>query len=106
MKIMFVSDMGFFTDAYDLFGLADILGRKRIDGYEVLILAIGAAACPWCWSNRVKNSRPDGQAGSAVPRGLDVNADHRRVFLQARLEPGELRVAGVVHPVDDVIQIV
>ena len=82
MKIMFVSGMGFFTDAYDLFvigivvallkpqwGLttaqvscstrppwrsavgaivfgrvADILGRKRIYGYEVLILAVGAIA--------------------------------------------------------------
>jgi MFS transporter, PHS family, inorganic phosphate transporter len=80
-KIMFVSGMGFFTDAYDLFvigivvvlvkpewglsttdvsllnsvtlaasavgaivfgRIADILGRKRIYGYEVLILAIGA----------------------------------------------------------------
>jgi MFS transporter, PHS family, inorganic phosphate transporter len=83
MKIMFISGMGFFTDAYDLFvigivvylikpewGLttgqiswlnsatliasafgavlfgrvADMLGRKRIYGYEVLILAIGAIA--------------------------------------------------------------
>ena len=82
-KIMFISGMGFFTDAYDLFiigivvdllkpqwhlstgqvsllnsatlaasalgavifgRVADILGRKRIDGYEVLILAIGAIA--------------------------------------------------------------
>jgi MFS transporter, PHS family, inorganic phosphate transporter len=82
-KIMFVSGMGFFTDAYDLFVIgivvsllttewhlstgqvswlnsatllasavgaiifgrvADILGRKRIYGYEVLILAIGALA--------------------------------------------------------------
>jgi MFS family permease len=82
-KIMFVSGMGFFTDAYDLFvigivvvlvkpewglsttdvsllnsvtlaasavgaivfgRIADILGRKRIYGYEVLILAIGALA--------------------------------------------------------------
>jgi MFS transporter, PHS family, inorganic phosphate transporter len=82
-KIMFVSGMGFFTDAYDLFvigivvyllktewslstsqvswlnsatllasavgaivfgRIADILGRKRIYGYEVLILAIGAIA--------------------------------------------------------------
>jgi PHS family inorganic phosphate transporter-like MFS transporter len=82
-KIMFVSGMGFFTDAYDLFvigivvvlikpewGLstgqvsllnsvtlaasavgavifgrvADILGRKKIYGYEVLILALGALA--------------------------------------------------------------
>jgi len=82
-KIMFVSGMGFFTDAYDLFVIgivvyllksqwhlstgqvswlnsatllasavgaivfgrvADILGRKRIYGYEVLILAIGAIA--------------------------------------------------------------
>ncbi|HUK71413.1 MAG TPA: MFS transporter [Streptosporangiaceae bacterium] len=82
-KIMFVSGMGFFTDAYDLFvigivvallkpewhlstsqvslinsitllasavgalvfgRIADILGRKRIYGYEVLILAFGALA--------------------------------------------------------------
>jgi MFS family permease len=81
MKVMFVSGMGFFTDAYDLFvigvvvailttkwhlstdqvsllssatlgaaafgalvfgRIADILGRKRIYGYEVLILAAGA----------------------------------------------------------------
>ena len=83
VKIMFVSGMGFFTDAYDLFVIgivvallkpewnlstgqvsllnsatlaasavgaivfgrvADILGRKKIYGYEVLILAIGAIA--------------------------------------------------------------
>src|ERR1700752_1187952 len=83
LKIMFVSGMGFFTDAYDLFVIgivvslikpqwtlstnqtswlnsatllasavgaivfgrvADMLGRKRICGYEVLILAIGAIA--------------------------------------------------------------
>jgi MFS transporter, PHS family, inorganic phosphate transporter len=83
-KIMFISGMGFFTDAYDLFiigvvmtllkplwhpsaleeGLvestsllaaaigallfgrvADMLGRKRIYGMEVLILAAGAIAC-------------------------------------------------------------
>jgi MFS family permease len=82
-KIMFISGMGFFTDAYDLFiigvvmsilkdewhpspvaaGLvtstallasavgailfgrvADMLGRKRIYGYEVLVLAVGAIA--------------------------------------------------------------
>jgi MFS transporter, PHS family, inorganic phosphate transporter len=82
-KIMFVSGMGFFTDAYDLFvvgivvallktqwnlgtgqvsllnsvtlaasavgaivfgRVADILGRKKIYGYEVLILAVGALA--------------------------------------------------------------
>ena len=82
-KIMFISGMGFFTDAYDLFiigivvallktqwklgtgqvsllnsatlaasavgaivfgRVADILGRKKIYGYEVLILAIGAIA--------------------------------------------------------------
>ncbi|MGH3397420.1 MAG: MFS transporter [Streptosporangiaceae bacterium] len=80
---MFVSGMGFFTDAYDLFvigivvallkpewglsttqvsllnsvtlaasavgaivfgRIADMLGRKKIYGYEVLILAIGAIA--------------------------------------------------------------
>jgi MFS transporter, PHS family, inorganic phosphate transporter len=83
LKIMFVSGMGFFTDAYDLFvigivvtlietewklstsqvswlnsatllasavgaivfgRIADILGRKKIYGYEVLILAAGAIA--------------------------------------------------------------
>ncbi|HEY1985544.1 MAG TPA: MFS transporter [Terracidiphilus sp.] len=83
-KIMFISGMGFFTDAYDLFiigivmtllkpiwhvrpleeGLvestallaaafgallfgrvADMLGRKRIYGLEVLVLAAGALAC-------------------------------------------------------------
>ncbi len=83
IKIMFVSGMGFFADAYDLFvigivvalvqtewhlstsqvswlnsatllasafgaiifgRIADILGRKRIYGYEVLVLAIGAVA--------------------------------------------------------------
>src|SRR6202142_528304 len=83
LKIMFVSGMGFFTDAYDLFvigivvaliktqwslstgqvswlnsatllasafgaiifgRIADMLGRKRIYGYEVLILAAGAIA--------------------------------------------------------------
>jgi len=82
-RIMFISSMGFFTDAYDLFiigvvmemlkhewsispvaeGLvtstallasavgallfgrvADMLGRKRIYGYEVLVLAAGAIA--------------------------------------------------------------
>ena len=82
-KILFVSGMGFFTDAYDLFvigivvvllkpewglsttqvsllnsvtlaasavgaivfgRIADILGRKKIYGYEVLILAVGALA--------------------------------------------------------------
>jgi MFS family permease len=83
LKIMLISGMGFFTDAYDLFvigivvylikpewglttgqiswlnsatllasafgaivfgRIADMLGRKRIYGYEVLILAIGAIA--------------------------------------------------------------
>jgi PHS family inorganic phosphate transporter-like MFS transporter len=83
LKIMYVSGMGFFTDAYDLFvigivvallktewhlstnqtswlnsatllasavgailfgRIADMLGRKRIYGYEVLILAAGAIA--------------------------------------------------------------
>jgi MFS family permease len=83
LKIMFVSGMGFFTDAYDLFvigiavsilktqwdlsttqvsllssttlaasavgaivfgRIADIFGRKKMYGYEVLILAIGAVA--------------------------------------------------------------
>jgi MFS transporter, PHS family, inorganic phosphate transporter len=90
-KIMFISGMGFFTDAYDLFiigvvmallkpmwhvgkveeGLvestallaaalgallfgrvADMLGRKRIYGVEVLVLAAGAIACafsPGIW---------------------------------------------------------
>src|ERR1700761_8568908 len=83
-KIMFISGMGFFTDAYDLFiigvvmamlkhvwsvskleeslvestallasafgallfgRVADMLGRKRIYGVEVLVLAAGALAC-------------------------------------------------------------
>jgi hypothetical protein len=44
--------------------------------------------------------------GSAVARCLDVNPDHRRVFLQALGQPGELGVSRVVHPVDNVIQIV
>jgi MFS transporter, PHS family, inorganic phosphate transporter len=83
-KIMFISGMGFFTDAYDLFiigivmtliksqwhitpleeslvnstallssalgallfgRIADMLGRKRIYGFEVLVLAAGAFAC-------------------------------------------------------------
>lgn len=83
-KIMFISGMGFFTDAYDLFiigvvmtllkplwrvqpleeslvestallaaalgallfgRVADMIGRKRIYGFEVLVLAAGAIAC-------------------------------------------------------------
>jgi PHS family inorganic phosphate transporter-like MFS transporter len=83
-KIMFISGMGFFTDAYDLFiigvvmtlikplwhvrpleeslvestallasalgallfgRVADMVGRKRIYGFEVLVLAAGALAC-------------------------------------------------------------
>ncbi len=86
-KIMFVSGMGFFTDAYDLFiigvaltllkplwnlsafhvavigstsliaaaagsivfgRVADVMGRKRIYGVEVLVLAAGAIACAFC----------------------------------------------------------
>ena len=86
-KIMLISGMGFFTDAYDLFvigvvmsllkpmwhvgkveeGLvtstallaaalgallfgrvADMVGRKRIYGVEVLVLAFGAIACAFC----------------------------------------------------------
>src|SRR6202020_299945 len=82
-KILFISGMGFFTDAYDLFvigvvaslvtkqwhiagyqksllsslalltsavgavvfgRIADRLGRKKIYGYEVLVLAVGAIA--------------------------------------------------------------
>lgn len=46
-KILFISGMGFFTDAYDLlvFGrVADRLGRKKIYGFEVLVLAAGAVA--------------------------------------------------------------
>src|SRR5215469_7173801 len=90
-KIMFISGMGFFTDAYDLFiigvvmtllkplwhvakveealvestaliasalgallfgRVADMLGRKRIYGIEVLVLAAGAICCalsPGIW---------------------------------------------------------
>jgi PHS family inorganic phosphate transporter-like MFS transporter len=88
-KIMFISGMGFFTDAYDLFvigvvmallkpmwhvgkveeGLvestallaaalgallfgrvADMVGRKRIYGVEVLVLAAGAIACAFSFN--------------------------------------------------------
>ena len=90
-KIMFISGMGFFTDAYDLFiigvvmtllkpmwhvakveealvestaliasaigallfgRVADMVGRKRIYGFEVLVLAVGALLCalsPGIW---------------------------------------------------------
>jgi MFS family permease len=83
-KIILISGMGFFTDAYDLFVIgvvmslvkpiwhigkveeslvdstallaaaigallfgrvADMLGRKRIYGFEVLVLAAGATGC-------------------------------------------------------------
>jgi PHS family inorganic phosphate transporter-like MFS transporter len=86
-KIMLISGMGFFTDAYDLFiigvvmsllkpiwhtgkldealvastallaaaigallfgRIADMLGRKRIYGLEVLVLAAGAIGCALC----------------------------------------------------------
>jgi hypothetical protein len=81
--------------------VTDIPGRKRIYGYEVLILAIRAiaSACAFLLILRAAG-------GSAVPRGLEVDAFHRRVFLQARLEPCELRIAGVAHQVDHVIQVV
>jgi MFS transporter, PHS family, inorganic phosphate transporter len=88
-KIMFISGMGFFTDAYDLFiigvvmslvkpiwhigkveeslvdstallaaalgallfgRVADMLGRKRIYGVEVLVLAAGAIGCAFATS--------------------------------------------------------
>ena len=89
-KIMFISGMGFFTDAYDLFiigvvmallkqewrispteeglvastallasavgavlsgRIADMLGRKRIYGYEVLVLAVGAVASAFSFAS-------------------------------------------------------
>ena len=46
-KIMFISGMGFFTDAYDLFIIGVVRharAQKRIYGYEVLVLAVGAVA--------------------------------------------------------------
>ena len=88
-KIMFISGMGFFTDAYDLFiigvvmtilkhqwhvskledGLvsstaliaaaigallfgrvADMIGRKKIYGVEVLVMAAGAVGCAFCYN--------------------------------------------------------
>src|ERR1700691_5986512 len=88
-KIMFISGMGFFTDAYDLFiigvvmslvkpiwhtgkleeslvdstallaaalgallfgRVADMIGRKRIYGVEVLVLAAGAIACAFSFN--------------------------------------------------------
>jgi hypothetical protein len=119
-KIMFISGMGFFTDAYDLFvigvvmsmlkeqwhvsptadglvtstallasaigavlfgRIADMLGRKRIYGYEVLVLAAGALASAlspdiwWLIGFRFI---------LGIILGLDPRARHRR-----RL-PGEL----------------
>jgi MFS family permease len=51
-KILFISGMGLFTDAYDRFVIgvvaivfgrvADRLGRRKIYGFEVLVLAAGA----------------------------------------------------------------
>ncbi len=86
-KVVFISGMGFFTDAYDLFiigvvlvllkqqwqiskleeglvgstallaaafgavlfgRIADMLGRRRMYGVEVLVLAVSAIACAFC----------------------------------------------------------
>ena len=86
-KVVFISGMGFFTDAYDLFiigvvlvllkqqwpiskleeglvgstallaaafgavmfgRIADMVGRKRMYGVEVLVLAVSAIACAFC----------------------------------------------------------
>jgi MFS transporter, PHS family, inorganic phosphate transporter len=105
-KIMFISGMGFFTDAYGLFiigvvmsilkdewhpspvavGLvtstallasvfgailfgrvADMLGRKRIYDYEVLMLAAGAIASAFS---------PDIRERSLVPDGLRLLRQH------------------------------
>jgi hypothetical protein len=125
LKIMFVSGMGFFTDAYDLFVIgivvsllktqwtmstnqvswlnsatllasavgaivfgrvADMLGRKRIYGYEVLILAAGARV----------GVRPELHVLARLPdhprhrhrRGLPgVGDDHERVLRQAVPRP-------------------
>jgi MFS transporter, PHS family, inorganic phosphate transporter len=105
IKIMFVSGMGFFTDAYDLFVIgivvalietqwklstsqvswlnsatllasavgaiifgrvADILGRKRIYGYEVLILAIGAIASAFARTTRSCSSAGSSSASASA----------------------------------------
>ena len=122
-KIMFISGMGFFTDAYDLFiigvvmallkqewhispteeglvtstallasavgavlfgRIADMLGRKRIYGYEVLVLAIGAIASafsPNIWWLIALPHHPRPRHRRRLPRQLH---DHERIREQAR----------------------
>ena len=131
-KIMFISGMGFFTDAYDLFiigvvvallkpewqlstsqvsllnsatlaasavgallfgRIADILGRKRIYGYEVLILAAGAIASAFSPNYVIL-------LVSRIILGIGIGGDypvsghhHERVFGQALPRPdGRARV--------------
>ena len=122
-KIMFISGMGFFTDAYDLFiigvvmallkqewhispteeGLvastallasavgavlfgrvADMLGRKRIYGYEVLVLAFGAVASALLAQHLVADRLPH-HPRHRHRRRLSGQLDHHeRIREQAR----------------------
>src|SRR5579862_1461412 len=109
IKTMFVSGMGFFTDAYDLFVIgivvsilktqwsldttqvswlnsatllasafgaiifgrvADMLGRKRIYGYEVLILAAGAIASAFAPNYTFLLVSADHAGGRGGPGGV------------------------------------
>ena len=122
IKTMFVSGMGFFTDAYDLFvigivvsilkpqwsltttqvswlnsatllasafgaiifgRIADMLGRKRIYGYEVLILAAGAHRVGVLAGICVLDRLPDHPRDRHRRRLPGVGHDHERVLGQA-----------------------
>ena len=121
-KIMFISGMGFFTDAYDLFiigvvmamlkeqwhvsplaeGLvtstallasavgallfgrvADMLGRKRIYGYEVLVLAAGAIASALLAEHLVADRLPHHPRHRHRRRLPGQLHDHERIRRQA-----------------------
>ena len=131
-KIMFISGMGFFTDAYDLFvigvvmsllkgqwqvsatadglvtstallasvigavlfgRIADMLGRKRIYGFEVLVLAAGAIASalsPNIWWLIVFRFIPGGDPHHWPRRRLRCRQDRRfcrRVLVPDLHEP-------------------
>ncbi len=128
MKIMFVSGMGFFTDAYDLFVIgivvkiltdqwhlsatqisllssmtlaasavgallfgrvADMIGRKKMYGFEVLILAAGAIASAFSPEHHLADHLPDHPRHRDRRRLPGERDDHERVRRQ-----GEPRQAG------------
>jgi MFS-type transporter involved in bile tolerance (Atg22 family) len=137
LKIMFVSGMAFFTDAYDLFvigivvalldteghlsttqvswlnsatllasafgavifgRIADMLGRKRIYGYEVLILSAGALASAFSPNLCVPAGLPRHLGHRHRRRLSGLRHDHERVLRQAVARPDGrpgLRDAGV-----------